>query len=89
MSTMKSSLRLLVEKWLGPMSAMTVRVTQFGRIGSNQRRFVCVEAPRPAGKLVIYFFLHDNGVWCVFPPDVKRPVVSFYRSEVEVRSLAL
>jgi hypothetical protein len=78
MSTMNSSLRLLVEKWLGPNPAMAVRVTQFGRMSSNQRRFVCVEELRPTGKLAIYFFRHDDGVWCVFPPTVKRPAMSIH-----------
>lgn len=78
MNGMNSSLRLLVDKWLGSTPAMTVRVTQFGRTSSNQRRFVCVEALRPAGKLAIYFFLHDDGEWCVFPPAVKRPAMSVH-----------
>lgn len=78
MSTTEGSLRLLVKKWLGPTSAIAVRVTRFGRMSSNQRRFVCVEALRPAGKLAIYFFLHDDGVWCVFPPAVKRPAMSIH-----------
>lgn len=75
MSTMNRSLRLLVEKWLGPTPAVPVRVTRFGRMSSNQRHYVCVEAMRPAGALAIYFFLHDDGVWCVFPPAVDRPAM--------------
>jgi hypothetical protein len=73
---MNGSLRLLVEKWLGPTPAMPVRVTQFGRMPSNQRRYVRVEALRPAGTLAIYFFLHDDGTWRVFPPEVERPAMS-------------
>lgn len=75
MSTMNMSLRALVEKWLGPTPAITVRVTQFGRMASNKQRFVCVESLRPAGKLTIYFFLHDDGAWCVFPAAVKPPAM--------------
>jgi hypothetical protein len=77
MSTMDSSLRLLVEKWLGSNSAMPARVIRFGHIHSNQRRYVCVESLRPAGALTFYFFLHDDGIWCIYPPEVKRPTMSF------------
>jgi hypothetical protein len=76
MDAMDGSLRLLVEKWLGPTPAMPARVSRFGRMPSTQRRYVCVEALRPAGALIIYFFLHDDGKWCVFPPQVDRPVMS-------------
>ncbi|MGF6875100.1 hypothetical protein [Paraburkholderia sp. MM5477-R1] len=87
MSTIKSSLRLLVEKWLGPTAAMSARVTRFGRMRSNQRRYVCVEALRPAGTLAIYFFLHDDGVWCVFPPAVERPAMSVHDLQRDCGSL--
>ncbi len=75
MDTNNGSLRLLVEKWLAPTPAMPVRVAQYGRMRSNQRRYVCVESLRPAGTLAIYFFLHEDGVWCVFPPAVDRPAM--------------
>lgn len=78
MSTMNRSLRLLVEEWLGTTPAAAVRVKKFGRMSSNQQRFVCIEALRPAGKLAIYFFLHDDGVWCVFPRAVNRPAMSIH-----------
>jgi hypothetical protein len=42
---------------------------------SNQRRYVCVEAARPAGSLAIFFFRHDDGSWCVFPPATVRPAM--------------
>ncbi len=77
MSTMDSSLRLLVEKWLGSNPAMPARVIRFGHIRLNRRRYVCVEALRPAGALTIYFFFHDDGMWCVYPPEVKRPTMRF------------
>jgi hypothetical protein len=73
------SLRLQVEKWLGPTPATPVRVTRFGRIPSSRRRYVCVEAFLPAGALAIYFFLHDDGTWCVFPPAVERPAMNVLR----------
>lgn len=76
MCTWDTPLRLLVEKWLGPTPAMPARVIRFGRIPSNRRRFVCVEVSRPTGALAVYFFLHDNGEWHVFPPEVERPAMS-------------
>jgi hypothetical protein len=75
MSTEHTPLRLLVEKWLGPTRVMPARVTRFGRIPSNRRRYVCVEVSRPAGALAVYFFLHDNGTWQVFPPEIERPAM--------------
>lgn len=56
MNADERSLRLLVEKWLTPTPAMPVRVTEFGRIASNQRRYVRIEAMRPAGLLVLFSF---------------------------------
>ena len=76
MDTVQGSLRLLVEKWLGPTKAMPARVTRFGGMSSGQRRYVRVEVLRPAGAIAIYFFLHDDDTWCVFPPRVKRPAMS-------------
>jgi hypothetical protein len=89
MGTMNRSLRLLVEKWLGPTPVMPARVTRFGRMRSSQRRYVCVEVLRPAGALTIYFFLHDDGMWCVFPPAVERPVMSVHDSHRDYRQLIM
>ncbi|NKJ49024.1 hypothetical protein CIC12_20250 [Burkholderia sp. SG-MS1] len=79
MGTADKSLRLLVEKWLGPTSSTPVRVTGFGRIPLGQRRYVCVETLRPAGALAIYFFRHDDGTWCVFPPALNHPAMGMIR----------
>jgi hypothetical protein len=75
MNTGRMSLRLLVEKWIAPTSARPARVARFSRMSSNQRRYVCVEALRPTGTLVIFFFRHDDGAWRVFPPAVDRPAM--------------
>ena len=72
------SLRLVVEKWLAPTPAMPVRVTEFGRTSSNQRRYVRIEALRPAGPLVIFFFRQDDGSWNVFPPKTHMPAMRAY-----------
>ncbi|MGF6367961.1 hypothetical protein B0G76_4943 [Paraburkholderia sp. BL23I1N1] len=76
MGTIDRPLRSLVKKWLGPTPAMPARVTQFGRMPSNRGRYICVEALRPSGALTIYFFLHDDGTWRVFPPDIERPAMN-------------
>ena len=72
------SLRLVVEKWFAPTPAIPVRVTEFGRTSSNQRRYVRIEALRPAGLLVIFFFRHDDGSWNVFPPKTDMPAMRGY-----------
>ena len=75
MNASEKSLRLVVEKWFAPTPAMSVRVTGFGRTTSNQRRYVRIEALRPAGLLVIFFFQHDDGSWNVFPPIAEMPAM--------------
>lgn len=72
MSTAGTSLRLLVEKWLAPGTATPVRVTRFGRTRLNRLRCVCVEAARSEGSIAIFFFQHQDGTWCVFPPETRR-----------------
>jgi hypothetical protein len=72
MGIAERSLRLQVEKWLVPTPATPVRVTQFSRMRSNQRRFVRVEVLRPAGLVGMFFFRQDDGTWCVFPPTTER-----------------
>lgn len=71
----EKSLRLMVEKWLEPNSALRVRVTQFRRMHANRGRYVRVEALRPAGPVEIFFFRHGDGTWCVFPPEPERPML--------------
>jgi hypothetical protein len=79
MNTREKSLRLLVEKWFAPTAAMPVRITEFSRTCTNQKRYVRVEALRPTGMLRIFFFRHDDGSWCVFPPQTVRPAMSAYQ----------
>jgi hypothetical protein len=75
MNSGEKSLRWLIDKWLAPTPAMPVRVTRFSGTLSNQRRYVRVEASRPTGSLAIFFFRHDDGSWCVFPPAAERPTM--------------
>lgn len=79
MNTGQRSLRLLIEKWLAPTTAIPIRITRFGRTRSNRRRYVSVEALHPTGPLEIFFFQHDDGSWCVFPPSNERPAMSLYQ----------
>jgi len=74
-NTGQMSLRMLVEKWLAPTPAMPAHVARFSRTSTNQKRYVCVEALHPTGLLSIFFFRHDDGSWCVFPPDTERPTM--------------
>jgi hypothetical protein len=66
------SLRWQVEKWLAPAPATPVHVTRFSRTGSGGHRYVCVETSSPAGVRALFFFRHDDGSWCVFPPTANR-----------------
>jgi hypothetical protein len=75
MNTGQRSLRLLVEKWLAPTVAMPAHVTRFSRVGTSQKRYVRVEALHSTGPLAFFFFRHDDGSWCVFPPGNERPTM--------------
>lgn len=79
MNSAEGNLHLLVDKWLGPTPEAPLRVMGFGRLPSTRRRYVCVETLRPTGALTIYFFLHDDGRWCVFPPASERPAMAALR----------
>jgi hypothetical protein len=79
MGTREKSLRVLVENWLGPDAAKHARVTRFSHSRRKQWRYVCVEADHPSGKLAFVFFRHDEGSWCVFPPEYKRPAMNIAR----------
>jgi hypothetical protein len=67
-ATSEQSLRSQVEKWLAPRFPMSVRVTVFSRTGPHNRRYVRVESLEAAGPHALFFFLHDEGHWSVFPP---------------------
>ena len=77
MEATKGSLRLLVDKWLGPTVATPARIVRVGRMSPGRRPYICVESSQRTGILALYFFRHDDGMWCVFPPAVKRPAMHF------------
>jgi hypothetical protein len=71
-NTNEQSLRCQVEKWLAPASAIPVHVTEFSRTRWGGRRYVRVETSSADGDRALFFFRHDDGNWCVFPPAADR-----------------
>jgi len=78
MNGTEKSLRLLVDKWLAPTPAMSIRITRLGRTSSNSQRCVRVETVRPQGPCALFFFKHRDGAWRVFPPGMERPAMNAY-----------
>jgi hypothetical protein len=75
MHTDEKPLRALVDKWLGPGAATTVRVMEFSRTPSDRRRYVRVGAFRRETGFSIVFFRHDDGSWNVFPARTNVPAM--------------
>lgn len=68
-ATSEQSLRFLVEKWLAPAPSAALHVTEFSRIRQSGRRYVRVETSlNETDSRGLFFFKHDDGRWCVFPP---------------------
>lgn len=76
MNSADTSLRTLVDKWLAPSARVPARVVRFSRTQEQRLRYVCVEAVHPARTIAIFFFRHDDGTWCVFPPASARPAMT-------------
>jgi hypothetical protein len=70
----EQSLRVLVEKWLGAVSAGHVHVRSIHRIRAGRRRCVCIEVERAS-----FFFRHDDGAWHIYPPEALRPAMNLGR----------
>lgn len=64
------SLRDQVQKWLAPDVAVPLRVAEHGRLRASGTRYVLVEVQSTMGFRSMYFFLHPDGNWCVYPPPV-------------------
>jgi hypothetical protein len=73
-SLSERSLRTLVDKWIGATGGM--RVAQFRHSRNEQYRFVRVEGALDGSLIALVFFRHDDGSWCVFPPERKRPAMN-------------
>lgn len=72
----EQSLRFLVDKWLAPAPSAAAHVTEFSRTRVGGRRYVRVEtsaADAATGSRGLFFFRHDDGCWCVFPPTADSP----------------
>ena len=76
----EQSLRFLVEKWLAPEPTARVHVTEFSRTRLGGRRYVRVETSLEAGSRGLFFFRHDDGCWCVFPPTADAPILHHPRA---------
>ncbi|MGF6732946.1 hypothetical protein OKW50_005091 [Paraburkholderia youngii] len=72
------TLRSLVEKWLGPVSATPLRITRSGRAQSNKGVYVHIERVLPGQRVGLFFFRHSDGSWRVFPPEAARPSIRFH-----------
>ncbi|CAE6799095.1 hypothetical protein R69888_05120 [Paraburkholderia haematera] len=70
-----SSLRRLVDKWLGHCCEGTVQVIEFSRTSSNRRRYLRVGVGRSESRLTITFFRHGDGSWNVYPPRREPPMM--------------
>jgi hypothetical protein len=75
----EKSLHYLVEKWLAPDPEARIRVVRFGHIREDRTRYVHVEASASSGPRAIFFFRHNDGCWCVFPPRIAQPSMTGYR----------
>lgn len=75
MSAGERSLRRVIESWLGTRHAKHIRVTRLSQRRRQLCRYVRVEVDRDKGTLVIVFFRHDDGSWCVFPPTPRSPIM--------------
>lgn len=72
----ESSLRKLIDKWLGHCAAGTVQVIEFSRTSSNRSRYIRVGGGRSESLLAITFFRHGDGSWNVYPPREEGPMMS-------------
>ncbi|QBR01124.1 hypothetical protein [Paraburkholderia pallida] len=78
MNTGGTSLHDLVDKWLAPASPMRVHVVAFGHLREGGGPYVHVEVAAANGSRAIFFFRHDDGRWCVFPPRLARHASNRY-----------
>jgi hypothetical protein len=78
MNATRTSLRLQIGKWLGPISSKTVRITRSDHTGDGRVRCISVEALRQNSTLSIVFFRHGDGSWLIYPPEVERPAMGAY-----------
>ncbi|RKR31522.1 hypothetical protein B0G82_7701 [Paraburkholderia sp. BL17N1] len=73
MSSNGTSLRSLIDKWLAPAPGSTISLSRPRHAKTRSIRCVRVESLGASGAQAIFFFRHDDGSWCVFPPALERP----------------
>ncbi|MGF6507894.1 ABC-type transporter MlaC component [Paraburkholderia sp. 32] len=76
MASTGKSLRQMVDHWLAPYEGERVKVAKFRNRRSTRERYVCIEASKPAGPVAMFFFRHDDGNWCIYPPRLEQPAMS-------------
>ncbi|CAL8476982.1 conserved protein of unknown function (plasmid) [Caballeronia sp. S22] len=69
------SLRSVVDKWMAPTSASSIRFNRCTYSTLSHTRCVRAESLGASGRLAIFFFRHDDGSWRVFPPPSARPMM--------------
>ncbi|WP_156444452.1 hypothetical protein [Burkholderia sp. MSMB1826] len=69
-------LRLIVEKWLGTDFPADLRVSEAVGMSGKRRQYVRVEVPCRSDGAALYFFLHDDGTWDVFPQEEQGLAMS-------------
>nr|WP_251031688.1 hypothetical protein [Paraburkholderia strydomiana] len=79
MDSGSTSLRWLVEKWLQPTPAAPARVVRMKHGRKRSTRCVRVEVRRSWDVFSVFFFRHEDGSWCVFPPHADRPAMAAHR----------
>lgn len=66
------SLHSEAEKWLSPCSPHSLVVTETGRFGPENRRYVQVASTLDAKAHALYFFSNRDGQWSVLPPTLRH-----------------
>lgn len=79
------SLRAVVEKWFGTELVATATVTRSRDALLKHRRYVRIEARQSSGTFQLFLFRHDNGMWCVFPPDPQQATLDVSKMFSETR----
>jgi hypothetical protein len=69
-------LRLIVEKWLGTDFPEDLRINEAFGVAGNRRQYVRIEVPCRGEGAALYFFLHDDGTWDVFPQEEQGIAMS-------------
>jgi len=75
MASAGKSLRLMVDHWLAPDAGQRVTVTEFRNERSKHERYVCIETLKTAGPVAMFFFRHQDGTWCIYPPRREQPMM--------------